>query len=224
MLLENGWFWFFVSHMMIFSRCLAGLFCYVLAFSLVSYHIFAGCLFRWFAKSVISRCFRWFSVFVSDILVTAGSLAKWFCILPVHVFSPTWCLSELLGMKFCQRTAVVSRHYTPWKMNGWNIIIEVGKIIFLSKWVIECSMLIFQGEFELAFVSCWRFEPCPFRNPLARCGNACETSCVWGQGTGSNFSGRWFYKQPQNESFSNLYFFFPWCFWAFFFTMGQLGH
>lgn len=73
-------------------------------------HIFAGCLFRWFAKSVISRCFRWFSVFVSDILVAAGSLAKWFCNLPVHVFSPTWCLSELLGIKFCQRTAVVSWH------------------------------------------------------------------------------------------------------------------
>lgn len=44
-----------------FLDVLAGLFCYVLAFSLVSYHIFAGCLFRWFAKSVISRC-------VSDVL------------------------------------------------------------------------------------------------------------------------------------------------------------
>ena len=39
-----------------FLDVLAGLFCYVLAFSRVSYHIFAGCLFRWFAKSVISRC------------------------------------------------------------------------------------------------------------------------------------------------------------------------
>ena len=25
---------------------------------------------------------------------------------------------------------------TPWKINGWNRIKEVGKIIFLSKWVI----------------------------------------------------------------------------------------
>ena len=66
----------FVSHMIDFLDVLAGLFCYVLAFSLVSYHIFAGCLFRWFAKSVISGCFRWFSVFVSDILLAAGSLAK----------------------------------------------------------------------------------------------------------------------------------------------------
>jgi len=26
---------------------------------------------------------------------------------------------------------------TPWKINGWNRIIEVGKIIFLSKWVVS---------------------------------------------------------------------------------------
>jgi len=35
---------------------------------------------------------------------------------------------------------------TSWKINGWNIIIGVWKIIFLSKWVMAIgAMLIFQG-------------------------------------------------------------------------------
>ena len=38
---------------------------------------------------------------------------------------------------------------TPWKINGWNIIMGVGKMIFLSKWVIyRFQPLIFQGVME----------------------------------------------------------------------------
>ncbi len=43
---------------------------------------------------------------------------------------------------------------TPWKINGWNLKMEVWKIIFLSKWVI-CRFHV-----NLPGWRCWESIPC----------------------------------------------------------------
>ena len=55
--------------------------------------------------------------------------------------SPPW--GHLFGTKFFFRAQDTMN--TPLKINGWNIIMEVWKIIFLSNGWFVGSMLIFQG-------------------------------------------------------------------------------
>ena len=53
---------------------------------------------------------------------------------------------------------------TPRKNNSWTTIMEVWKIIFLSKWVICSSMLIFQGVYHgfcMFFQEMWRTHSVP---------------------------------------------------------------
>ena len=69
---------------------------------------------------------------------------------PLHPWKLTWpCFKEsYLFQPIMLGIYVGFLGCTPWKMNGWNTIMEVWKMIFLFNWLIfRWTMLIFRGVF-----------------------------------------------------------------------------
>ena len=103
-------------------------------------------------------------------------------VIMVHIRN-LWCVSSPIdhGIKargqqkniYCEAVFRQDQNYilanlwwslTPWEIDGWNIIIEVGKIIFLSKWVIWMFHVNLPGCIPLAPINVVGFDACNWLN------------------------------------------------------------
>ena len=204
-----------------FLDVLAGLFCYVLAFSLVSYLC-------WMPFQMVCQISD-FSMFQMVLSLCTWHLAccRVFSQMILHS-SCAWCLPLDVFLNCSGWNSVNARLsfldiVHPGRLT-WNIIIEVGKIIFLSKWVIWMFHVNLPGCIWVGLLSlATAFRNVPFRFRWPDAETHARLLALEAKGLDPFFPAG-FLETPQNESLE-LCIFFPWCFWAFFFkTMGQLGH